>query len=251
MKKRFIIIVIATCCAFSSFAADNYNLWWQKGNSFYKQKQYDSAAWYFEQVAALKPLNPEVYYNLGNTYYRLNLIPNAVLNYERVLMIDPDYKDAKDNLALTQSRISNRIAPASDVFFITWWKALTMPHRATVWAVISWLLFIGIIGVMLQRHYRKAKGRQLPAQLPGILSLFLAVFLILAYASAMNNVKKMKAVVMENDAPLMNAEQKGKPMSLVPAGTTIEIKNEINGWAEVLLPDGRNGWLQENVLNKI
>jgi hypothetical protein len=59
------------------------------------------------------------------------------------------------------------------------------------------------------------------------------------------------AIVMENDAPLMNNEQKGKPQSLVPEGTKVELVNEKTGWAEVRLPDGRRGWIQQNLLNKI
>src|ERR1044071_4582958 len=51
---------------------------WQKGNSYYAQKQYDSAAVYFEKLAAENPGNAVVYYNLGNAYYRLNQVGPAV-----------------------------------------------------------------------------------------------------------------------------------------------------------------------------
>src|ERR1700679_3139368 len=109
MKKSYLILVIILLSCFRSMAVESYNVQWQKGTTFYAQKQYDSAAIYFEQIAALKPQNAEVYYNLGNTYYRLNKIAPAVLNYQRALQINPDYKDAKDNLALTETRISNHV----------------------------------------------------------------------------------------------------------------------------------------------
>src|SRR5581483_6057858 len=115
MKKLFAISAIIISGSLHGLAAGNYSTQWQKGTAFYQQMQYDSAAYYFEQVAALKPQNAEVYYNLGNTYYRLNKIALAVLNYQRALHINPDYKEAKDNLALTESRISNHIQPASDI----------------------------------------------------------------------------------------------------------------------------------------
>ena len=47
---------------------------WAKANAFYQQKNYDSAAVYYEKIAAGKPRQAAVFYNLGNTYYRLNRI---------------------------------------------------------------------------------------------------------------------------------------------------------------------------------
>src|SRR5580698_2386656 len=130
MRKTYLISAIILISCFRSIAVGNYNTQWQKGTAFYQQMQYDSAAYYFEQVAALKPQNAEVYYNLGNTYYRLNKIPQAVLNYERALRINPEHKDANENLLLTQNRIINRIQPANEIFFITWWQAVTRQDKA-------------------------------------------------------------------------------------------------------------------------
>jgi hypothetical protein len=56
---------------------------------------------------------------------------------------------------------------------------------------------------------------------------------------------------MVGDAPLMNAEQKGKPLALIPEATTVQIKSERGSWLEVALPDGRTGWLQQSVIEKI
>jgi len=44
---------------------------------------------------------------------------------------------------------------------------------------------------------------------------------------------------------------KGKPVTLVPEGTTVKVLDVKPNWAEVRLPDGRIGWLQMNVMEKI
>ncbi len=59
------------------------------------------------------------------------------------------------------------------------------------------------------------------------------------------------AVVMQADAPLMNNEQRGKPIALIPEGTSVKIKAEKGAWVEVSLPDGRTGWLDQSVITKI
>ena len=119
MKKSFWITPILLLYTFQLFAS-SANEWWQKGNKFYAQKQYDSAAYYYEKLAVQKPKDAVLYYNLGNSYYKLNDIGLAVLNYERALHLDPGYKDAEDNLILTQSRIANRIQGSEDIFFVRW-----------------------------------------------------------------------------------------------------------------------------------
>lgn len=250
MRKQIFLTIILFVGAVHAMAATDYNALWQKGNSAYKQKQYDSAAIYYEQIAALKPKNAEVYYNLGNTYYRLNRVAPAVLNYERALQIDPDHKLAKDNLTLTHSRISNYIPEAGDIFFVNWWQALTAANKTTRWAVAALLTFVLTIGLVLLRRYPKAVGK-VPVQLPGFMGFVCACFLLLAFAAAGHSTEATAAVVMQNDAPLMNNELRGKALALVPEGTTVKIKSEKAGWAEVRLPDGRTGWLQLDVLTRI
>ena len=250
MSRFFLIPAFLFLNVLHCFAAGNYNEQWQKGTSFYNQKQYDSAAYYFELLAAAKPQNAEVYYNLGNTYYRLNNIPMSVLNYERALRIDPEHKEAKDNLMLAQGRISNHIHSAGDIFFIDWWQNITQPRKATTWAILSLTAFSLVIAFMLIRRLGK-NGRRLPVQLPGIFAFLCACLLVLAYSSAKNSVDHTGAVVIQNDAPLMNNEQKGKPLALIPEATTVKIRSEKGGWIEVSLPDGRTGWLQLSAVEKI
>ncbi len=250
MRKLLPIPILIVLCSLKGFATANYSVQWQKGTSCYQQTKYDSAAFYFEQIAAAKPGNAEVYYNLGNTYYRLNRIGMAVLNYQRALKISPGYKDAKENLLLTEGRINNRIQPAGDIFFVDWWQGITQPNKASTWAIAAIITFSLIIGCMAVRRFAPS-GEKLPVQLPGVLGFVCTCFLVLAFAAAQRAQESNSAVVMQNDAPLMNAEQKGKPLALVPEGTTIKITGEKGNWVEATLPDGRSGWLQLGQLTKI
>jgi uncharacterized membrane protein (UPF0136 family) len=173
-----------------------------------------------------------------------------VLNYERAIQINPDYKEAKDNLALTQGRISNHIQTTGDIFFMNWWQTTTHPNKASAWAIAAALTFALIIVCLFVRRFVKS-GDRLPVQLPGILGFACICFLVLAFAAAKRTLVVTTAVVMQNDAPLMGNDQKGKPLSLIPEGTTVKIIGEKGTWAEITLPDGRNGWMQQNLMDKL
>ncbi len=250
MRKLFPISILILLCSLKGYATANYSVQWQKGTTCYQQMKYDSAAYFFEQIAALKPKNAEVYYNLGNTYYRLNRIGPAVVNYQRALKINPAYKEAKDNLSLTEGRIANRIHSTGDIFFIDWWENLTHPNKASSWAVAALITFTLIITCLAVRRFVPS-GEKLPVQLPGVLGFVCTIFLVLAFAAAQRTEQATAAVVMQNDAPMMNGEQKGKPLSLIPEGTTVKIVGEKGNWAEITLPDGRNGWLSQSLISKI
>lgn len=248
--KQFLIAAFLLSGTIPCMATSNPEDLWKKGNAFYEQKQYDSAAYYYEQIAAPKPKNSEIYYNLGNTYYRLNKVPQAILNYERALEIDPDNVAARDNLSSAQSRISNHIPRTNDIFFIEWWESITAGRHSGGWAAAALTVFVLIIISLWIRRFMR-NGNKLPVQVPGILGFVCVCMLCLAFVSAANDAKATGAVVMEHDSPLMNDQQKGKPLALIPEGTTVKILDERGMWMEVSLPDGRSGWLLQSQVTKI
>jgi hypothetical protein len=248
MRRLLFLLVLSIHC-FVGFAAVSYKDQWAKANNFYKQKAYDSAAYYYEQVAALHSQEAEVYYNLGNTYYRLNQIGPAVLNYERALHIRPSYKEAEDNLALTQSRIVNRIAPIQEIFFLNWWYNISAGHLAGTWAMISLMIFIVAIGLLIAKKFNKIPT--LPVQVYLALGIVWIILLSFAIAASGNKADSGKAVVMETDVPMYTAPNQSKAQNMVPEGTTVELLGKKSTWAEVKLPDGRTGWVERRSLAKI
>lgn len=249
MNRIVIILAISVLFPFLSFGAD-HKAQWKKATDYYLQKQYDSAAHYFGLAAAGKPDNAEVYYNLGNSYYRLNKIALAAVNYERAIWIDPAYSEARENLAITQARISHHIAVAEDIFFIAWWKSITAHTHATSLAIAALIAFVLVMLSIWLRRYSKG-GEKLPVQLPGILGFVCVVFVLLGTVASFRSLHSNGAVIAENDAPLMNADLKGKPLALIPEGTTVKVSSERGNWVEITLPDGRTGWLMQSQIIKI
>lgn len=252
MRRLLVIVLILfTGAVQTCVAAADHNTIWQKGNGYYQRKLYDSAAVYYEQLAALKPRNAEIYFNLGNTYYRLNKVSLAVLNYERALKINPDYRQAKDNLTLSRERISNKIHESDPIFFVRWWESVTKPALSTMWSVSSLLVFVMLNVFLFLRRYGKSPGGRIPVQLIGLLVLVFCILLTFSIISAQKSQAHNTAVVMQHDAPLMPNGLKGKPLLLIPEGTTVDVRDERDGWLEVTLPDGRTGWVRPETVTRI
>jgi len=245
--NRFILIILLAVLSLPASASTEQL--WQRGNEFYRQKQYDSAVACFNRVQEEIPENAAVYYNLGNAYYRLNNIGMAVLNYQRALNIDPDYKAASDNLLLAESRISNYIQEVPDLFFVQWWHTLTSGANANLLGIVSLCLFLLLLGLILLRWLKNPAWFR-PQFVGGLIALW-AVSLLLAFVSAGNAGMKDHAVVMENDAPMVNAPQQTKVQSYIPEGSTVQILDQKAGYTEVRLADGRRGWMKQEYLAEI
>ncbi len=253
MKLRYKI-----CCLLFSLivaaplvrAAEAYNAIWGKANRYYQARNYDSAAILYERLAQDEPANAQLYYNLGNTYYRLNQIGRSVLNYERALKFDPDYRLAKDNLALAQSRIPNSIRQTKDIFFVSWWKQATAASRAGLWSVVALIFFVFSLSIWALRRFGKAAAWMLPQVATGALVLSIGV-MILAYVSSMRASGHDRAVVMDSDLQLLEAQSKGAHPVLLPEGTVVTIDEQQNERVHVRLPDGRSGWVRAAGIEKI
>lgn len=246
---RKLLILLLFFAVRSSYALPAKDLW-QKGNNFYQHKIYDSAAWCYEQLLREQPRNAAATYNLGNTYFRLNKIGLAVLYYQKTLYLQPGNTQAADNLALAESRITNRVPSAPDIFFVKWWKSLTQASHANTWAIVTLVVFLAWIGLMTAKRFSLVQT--IPPQLHVGLVLILVLFLFISFVAAGNKLDSGMAIVMQNDTPFMASPQSsGKPQSLVPEGTTITTHGSKGDWAQVQLPDGRTGWIQESRLAKI
>jgi tetratricopeptide (TPR) repeat protein len=190
-----------------------------------------------------------VHYNLGNAYYRLNEIGPSVLHYQKALHLKAGYKEAADNLSLVESRIGNRVQTVPDIFFVQWWNSVTQGSKANIWASATLVLFLAWIAILIAKRFNRIL--YIAPQLHIAIGLVLFLLLSISLISALNRQDSAMAVVMNNDTPFMAAPQSGKPQSLLPEGTTIKWKSAEGKWVNIVLPDGRTGWIEADNLAKI
>lgn len=245
----FLFSLIFLCCFGRANADIPYNQYWTKANQFYTQKQYDSAAFYYEKIAETKPENATLYYNMGNAYYRLNNIGRSVLNYKRALKIDPGYTFAQDNLVLAQSRMQVKTAASKDIFFISWWKSLTRPTLSEIWAAFALLMFLSLLGILFWVRWKKIYDYKYRSLLYtcGLLFLFI---LVAAVVSANKRHSKNEAVVISPDA-VFKTNVKNPKTETLSEGTIVECKEPQGDWISIQLKDGREGIVRIESIEKI
>ena len=140
MKRLLIYIGIALCGAGFVQAqnvifADSIVTYTKAmADSAYATADYATATHIYEQLLVTEGEAASVYYNLGNSYYKQGEIARAILNYERALMLAPANSDIQFNLELARSKTVDKNALVTELFLVRWIRSFTNILSADGWA---------------------------------------------------------------------------------------------------------------------
>ena len=225
----------------------------ENADTEYKKGNYQQAIKDYEEL--LKGgVSADLYYNLGNAYYRSDNITRAIINYERALMLSPGDEDIRFNLQLARSKTIDKIAPESEMFFVTWYHALVSLTSVDRWAYLA--IFCIVLSLVLLLVYLFAEAmlwRKIGffgALVCFLLFLFANLF---AYQQRSQLENRREAVVISSSVNVQKSPTDNAEASFVlHEGTKVSITDPtIKGWSGVRLADGREGWIKNDKLEEI
>ena len=223
------------------------------GDNEYSRGNYQQAIRDYEELLK-QTKSADLYYNLGNAYYRTDNITHAVLAYERALLLSPGDDDIRFNLQMARSKTIDKITPRSEMFFVTWYRALVNITSVDGWADIALLSMV--LALILALVYLFA-SRMLFRKIGffggvAMLTLFLLCNLFAWHQHAILT-ERTGAIIVSSSATLKaTPTQQAKDNGVLHEGTRVDIIDDtMRDWKCVRLADGREGWLQSNKIEKI
>lgn len=225
----------------------------QNADAEYTKGNYQQAIKDYEDLLK-NGVSPEVYYNLGNAYYRTDNITKAVLAYERAHLLSPGDDDINFNLQFARSKTIDKITPVSEMFFVTWYKALVNFTSVDNWAKTGILSIILALVLVLVYLFAPQLLLRKVGFFGGV--FFFVVFLLsslFAYQQKQMLVNRTGAIVV---APTVNVKKTPSRQSadqfVIHEGTRVDITDRsMNGWRGIRLADGRDGWIETKQLEEI
>lgn len=224
----------------------------EKAEKAYRQKNYVEAANIYESTISktdgITTGLADTYYNLGNCYFRMKNYGKAVLNYQRSLRIDPSNDDARFNLELTQTKLTDRFDRPTEMFFISWIKGLIASQNSNVWGYggLACMLagFILCVLFMLSKRMWQRKV----CFFTGLLSfLLLVVCESFAYIQHNRFKHEQLGVVMGTAQTFDTPTPTAKKLSTLHEGTTVTIQSSFEKeWYQIELPDGTTTWIKKS-----
>ncbi|MBD3347056.1 MAG: tetratricopeptide repeat protein [Chitinivibrionales bacterium] len=245
-----VFLILALFCAANSYAAP-VERWVQKANSFYEQKNYDSAAVYYEKIIESGISNSDVYYNLGNAYFRLRQLGEAILYYEKAHKLSPGDPDITTNIKFATANIIDR-APEPERGFletVLWRLHTALSLNVQLWLIFWILLLLSILfalGLFVSHNIR--------LWIIYLSSLLIIIALITGISTGYKIYQAEKvtyAIVLDRSVDALNQPKGSKVLFTAHEGIKFHIRKELGDWALVSLPNGVSGWVEKDGLGKI
>ncbi len=225
----------------------------QAAEDLYRKGDYGAAIANYEQTIAQGLTSGEIYYNMGNCYYKTGKYGQAILYYERSKRFLGNNPDLVHNLKLTNMRIFDRIEPLPRIFltktFIGIAESMLIKTWAAIFMISEWLLLVSLIGLNV---IRKPMTRQFLVwgfTVTLVITIISGGFFLHQKASQGN---LTEAVVLSESVEVHSAPEIGSvELFTLHEGVKMRILREVSGWVEILLQDGKRGWMPKTAFETI
>jgi len=225
--------------------------WFDKGNRFYADGNFDSAAVMYEDIISAGTENSAVYFNYGNALFRLHKLGPARQAYERAALLDPTDADITANIKFIASNIVDRVPEPQRTFIdAAAWKLHTLfPLRTQLWIAFFLLL---IISLAISFSLFSSRNVRLWLIYFSVLTGLLFCGVASSVVYKIYTTEKVAYAIVLSPAVEAKNEPKGSTVIFTAhEGTKFRIRKIVDKWALVSLPNGMSGWVEMKAVGKI
>jgi len=234
-----IILLIFSSVLFGQSADSLFNL----ANRYYETEQYQQAANVYERLSR-EVEHEDLYLNLGNAYFRMGEVGHAVWAYEKGHSLSPRNADIDHNLNYVQSQVRDRIKRPEDFFIVAFYRAIIEKMTILDLLTVGGLIFIGLGGIYVLRINGTVSGK-VGSVLNGalLISIIASGWIMLDKYWDVSDKHEGIVIVSTVDVRSAPIDRGENVVFRIHEGTKVDITTSQPGWFEVILLDGKKGWI--------
>lgn len=225
------------------YGADALGNRFGEANQLYRNGNYVEAARIYEEIAASVP-NLEVYYNLGNTYFKNKQLGKAILNYERARRLSPRDRDVLANLSYANQLIEYKIEDKRNWFLRKTSELIRYLTFYECWLFVLGAYFVFMLGILISLVRKQAIALGKLRTLSLLLIFFCSLPLLFQFGE--RGISR-QGVVIEKQAEVRYGPSRSDRIAFrLVEGLAILIDDEKENWFRIRLRDGRSGWVPQS-----
>lgn len=251
--KKVKLVILLIFLVSSGLSAQSPEELMNKGNGQYRNSNFAGAAKTYRQLVSQGYESTALYYNLGNSYFKQNKLGPAILYYEKALELSPRDEDILHNLEIVQARTVDEIEQVPELFLFEWWDALLAALTVSGWMLavtLLYVLFLVSVGLyLLTKSFSTKKN----AFIGGAVILVFLVFSTAVLGTKIHKVNSENYGVLIEDTVTakVSPDNKSSNAFVIHEGIKFEIKDELDNWRKIRLADGKVGWIPQDSFGKI
>lgn len=248
MKRYTLLILTAFALLFSlnARAQEQPETWFEQANAAYNAGSYDTAVTLYGKVQAEGLESVPLYYNMGNAYYKMRQYPMAIYCYEKALKLDPSNDDVKNNLAIANLAIVDKIEPVPESFIVKGWKGIRAWLSGDHWAwcsIVAFALLLACLYLFLRS--RKIGMRKL-GFFAGILFFLVFVLSVVFAMQLKQSAERQDQAIVMTPTVMVKSSPSDTSVDLfvLHEGSKISILETVDGWSKIRIANGSVGWMK-------
>ncbi|MCK5066062.1 MAG: tetratricopeptide repeat protein [Bacteroidales bacterium] len=245
MKRIIIIIILGMPVAGGFMMASGTDSLFHKGNALYEEGDYEEALGIYHQVIQDGFESAGLYYNMGNAAYRSNSIGYAILYYEKALKLEPSHEDAANNLEFVSRYRLDTFDEVPQLFLGSWIRGFVHLLPEHTWSILAMLFFISLLTGIVVYLFASRIAIKKTGFVGAVATLLLFV---IAFSSAASRHREIVnpdtgIILVPSVVVRSSPSESGTELFILHEGTKIELSEEVSGWQNIKVIDGREGWI--------
>lgn len=225
-----------------------------RGNQAYQDGDYRAAIESYEAVLEAGFRSAGLEYNLGNAYFKAGELGRAILHWERGLELSPSDPDIRANLELARSLTVDAVEPLPRFWLtalVSWWTRLLPRAWLLGLVAVGWIALTGGIVLRILGRASWMHGVAWWTSVGAVLVLVLLGPPLVVRETGVGIPER--AVVLTDAVPVRSAPSADDDLTLfeIHEGTRVRVDQRAGDWIEVVLDDGKVGWVPGDVMETI
>jgi tetratricopeptide (TPR) repeat protein len=221
-----------------------------QGNSEYQKGNYASAEKYYREILDSGFDSGAVYYNLGNACFKQKRLGDAIYYWEKAQQRLPGDREIRENLELADLLLVDRIQVPSDslpLHILSRMQGfLTIEQESRLVLALFIIANLLLAIYLLARDARNASRALIASFCVGI--LFIITACSLSWKIYERDFRK-KGIVVEQKADVRSGPgSENITVFTIHEGIKVRVHGSSNGWIQISLPNGWNGWLPQDYI---
>lgn len=242
--KRLILCILLGSLWGSLFASESDSLF-IAGNSLYEEGKYEEALGTYYQVIEQNSESADLYYNMGNAAFRSNSIGYSILYYEKALKLDPGHEDAANNLEFVSQYRPDAFEEVPQLFLRAWIRGIVHLLSERIWSILAMILFLVLLSGIVLYLFAGTMASKKVGFVSALAGLLLFVLAISSAASRHREIVRPETGIILAPSVVVRSSpsESGTELFILHEGTKIGISEEVSGWQNIRVIDGREGWI--------